>query len=115
MVDFLVWGVTGDEPRPEFPDAYRARHRAAIAAGGYPRPGDVVPHGGELFAVISGVAFNADDDLDVVWAAPLGEDDSVSISRVTSLPKHQLPAPVGQVRNLDGVRHTARWILTGEQ
>jgi mRNA-degrading endonuclease toxin of MazEF toxin-antitoxin module len=113
LVNFLLWAVGGRTPLPDAPPDHRRRHQAAIDAGGRPAPGDVVRHEGRPFVVVSGVAFNADDALDVVWGVPLTPDGSVHADRVTSLPKSRLPRPAAEFTELDALRARIRWILTG--
>ncbi|TDD22656.1 hypothetical protein E1287_39620 [Actinomadura sp. KC06] len=84
-LEWVRWGISGDQPWRDASAEFHEIHREALRAGGHLQQGDVVTDGRQTAVVISGAALNSAPGGDVVWAVGLVGQDEVGLDRAINL------------------------------
>ncbi|RKS71078.1 hypothetical protein BZB76_5564 [Actinomadura pelletieri DSM 43383] len=85
-LDWVRWGISGDQPWRNTPMELQEAHREALRVGDHLRQGDIVTDGHGTAVVISGPALNSIPGGDVVWALGVVSKEEISLGKVINLP-----------------------------
>ncbi|RBQ20946.1 hypothetical protein DP939_07740 [Spongiactinospora rosea] len=93
VLDFVRWGIFGDEPFYAAPEPVLSAHRAALERPARFDQGDIVHDGDDAYIVISGRAFNTVPETGVIWTIPIGPENTLHPERVFAFDTGRLDTP----------------------